>query len=418
MDSSGKSARNRENFRGDSNGGAFDAESPLKIIIAGTPKTGNTWLKFLLAEVYGLSVVELQPEHRADDWDSFGPRWVGHQHYQPQADLLERARASGVLFITLMRHPADVLVSLRHYVRDMGEQPTSDPLQAASMLLDCGEDYGEHTRRFVEHGFYLLLHTSICWLRCGESRIARYEDLWERPLETLRRLTESIRRVSEEELRRAIRVCEIDGLRAAHGAKLFRKGGTGSWRTELPREIQRCLANWDPYPAQFTALGYSMNADEGASRRDDATASASWKTARQFDNGTAIAPILKELYSELPKSLTARWPSITSTAPASFFSWLNAPAVADPLRDRAVPLITELAHYLHSIRPDVRALYPDPFGERRMEFGNWFAYYATVEYGLDDVFTLPVIQSVAGRCPVNGKVHSLRAEASAMVGRG
>ena len=40
MDSSGKSARNRENFRGDSNGGAFDAESPLKIIIAGTPKTG------------------------------------------------------------------------------------------------------------------------------------------------------------------------------------------------------------------------------------------------------------------------------------------------------------------------------------------------------------------------------------------
>src|SRR5438477_172277 len=57
----------------------------LKILIVSTPKTGNTWLKSLLALAYDLPVVEFpMPEFWRDfdpeQFDKLGPRWIAHQH--------------------------------------------------------------------------------------------------------------------------------------------------------------------------------------------------------------------------------------------------------------------------------------------------------------------------------------------------
>src|SRR5690606_12888301 len=81
----------------------------LRIIITGTPKTGNTWLKHLLSHLYMLPQVDLDPNFHSVDFDSFGRRWVGQQHYHPSPDIVEVARQRGIIFISTIRHPGDVL---------------------------------------------------------------------------------------------------------------------------------------------------------------------------------------------------------------------------------------------------------------------------------------------------------------------
>src|SRR5436305_15158184 len=61
----------------------------LKIVVVGTPKTGNTWLKHLLADVYDLPVVRLSTQFSLPEVQSTGPRWVAHQHFLPTQDLLD-----------------------------------------------------------------------------------------------------------------------------------------------------------------------------------------------------------------------------------------------------------------------------------------------------------------------------------------
>lgn len=364
------------------------AGPPLKIVVAATPKTGNNWVKYLLAEIYGLSQVALQPNYRVDDWSLFGERWIGHQHYLPEAGLVERAQNCGVRFVTVLRHPADVLVSLRHFMDRTGAPGVTDWHLPESMRLDGPGAYGMHTRLYVEHGFYLALHTSICWLHVDGTLAVRYEDLIARPFETLRDLTDRIQPVPEEKLRAAIASCDIDRMRAAHGATLFRRGGAGGWRLELPREIRHCLATWRPYPAQFAALGYTMLPQEDAVARDT-------ESVERFNDGTPISPFLREAYVKTGDLRPAGWPDLASTGPGSFYAWLNAPAAADPWRGRAFPVITELAHYTYTVRKDVRREYTDPFGRHRMDFANWFVYFGARFCGYDDFFTLPVMRSAA-----------------------
>ena len=95
----------------------------LRILIVGTPRTGNTWLKFCLSLIYDLPVVEFPtPEFwrsfPVDQYDALGSRWIAHQHFPPFEPVVQWVQDRGVLLITTTRHPADTLVSVYHYVRN------------------------------------------------------------------------------------------------------------------------------------------------------------------------------------------------------------------------------------------------------------------------------------------------------------
>ena len=101
--------------------------SDLKILIVSTPRTGNTWIKYCLSLIYGLPVVDFPPPEfwrpfDAHPYDQLGERWIAHQHLPPFESLVRWARDRGVILITTIRHPADTLVSLYHYVRNFRER--------------------------------------------------------------------------------------------------------------------------------------------------------------------------------------------------------------------------------------------------------------------------------------------------------
>jgi hypothetical protein len=374
----------------------------LKIIVVGTPKTGNTWVRHLLSSVYGLPQVELNPDASANCWNDFGPRWIGQEHFHPTPELIEWGARSGVVFVTPVRHPGDVLVSLRHHVQNQHHEPTADVLLPESMLLDSRDVYGTHTRAFVERGFYLNLHLSIYWLRGGWSSAIRYEDLWLDPVKALRELTGGILAVSEKRLRHAVVACELGRMQKQFdpAKKFVRKGGLGSWMKELPDDIQHLLATVEPYPAQFAALGYSMRQDDPSNARREPMRTENPFSNATFVNGVPVAPILVDAFLDLPETLTSAWSDTGAIDENSFYAWLLRPASVDPCKGRERPVITELAYYLYGIRPDVREAFPEPFGAHRVQFGDWFLYSAAKEYGFAPMFGLPVIRSWAEGGPL------------------
>ena len=97
----------------------------LKIVILSTPKTGNTWLRWLLHYAYGIPIVELPLEWAPGCADDFPPRFVTHQHLFPSESLVRWLVESRAVVLTTIRHPADTFLSRFHYVKwhDTGLDP-------------------------------------------------------------------------------------------------------------------------------------------------------------------------------------------------------------------------------------------------------------------------------------------------------
>ena len=361
----------------------------MKIIIVGTPKTGNTWVKHLLGDLYNLPIVTLNPEFDVNEAAAAGPNWIAHQHYLPKQALLSWGKANGVIFITAIRHPADVLVSLWHHIRKSNEKH-ADIRLGTLIIRTAGGISGVSMLDLLESDFHIYLNLSISWLQALGTIVLRYEDLWTHPLETLTRLTDAIEPRSLESLKLSLCACELGLMQQLFDPekKLIRQGGTGAWREILHANIKEAFTQLDPYPAQFAALGYTMDESDPANlpQPNPGKVNGPFSEKRHFDNGTPITPVLMKAYFDLPSNLRARWLDPHSTSMESLYTWLNQPAAADPIKRQPNPIISELAHYIHGQRSDLQTAFPDPFGANRSEFHDWFLFNARKEYSLPSCF--------------------------------
>jgi glycosyltransferase involved in cell wall biosynthesis len=113
----------------------------------------------------------------------------------------------------------------------------------------------------------------------------------------------------------------------------------------------------------------------------------SWPYAfSQFDNGVAVAAIMRGLYNQQNQALRTRFANpYETTGPDSFFSWMNQPV--DGRRDSfEQPAITHLQMEMHRQRPDLQQAFPDPLGADRLRFHNWLLQRGTSDFGVDPIF--------------------------------
>jgi hypothetical protein len=144
----------------------------LKIIILSTPKTGNTWLRWLLHEAYRIEIVDLPEEWAPGCADDLPSRFVTHQHLFPSESLVRWLVESGAVVLTTIRHPADTFLSYFHYVKwcDGGLDPS------AAMLKEDGDRPGKNALSYITDSFPQSYAISLAWAKLG-SQIVRYEDL-------------------------------------------------------------------------------------------------------------------------------------------------------------------------------------------------------------------------------------------------
>ena len=393
----------------------------LKILIVSTPRTGNTWLQHLLATAYNLPVVDFV---RQGSWeeverqtiDGSNSSWIGKYHLRPQEDSFDWAREFNVVLITTVRHPADTLVSLYHYVQNLADRVQIDAEAVRLLLAPAAErnnsakiPLSEGLETYVRRKFFHSLNFSIGWLHSGLSYGLRYEDLWHSPVVTLKALTDRIYPISEAAVEDAVEQCRIDTLRQAAGVggAFFRAGGVGGWKSSLPPAIVQLFRELRPYPLQFKWLNYGV--DSVTDQYDRQVSCREAMSPLSFNNGVRIDRLIARIFFSLDAQRRNRWASCLGATDENdnFYSWLNAPAEDDPHAGRLAPVVTNLGAYLYRGRCDLQKAFPDLYGRGRAAFSHWFEEYVPIEYPeLDTTFVARVCESwVQGPAPTFSPVH-------------
>jgi hypothetical protein len=380
----------------------------FRILIAATEKTGNTWLKLLLSQIYDLPTPYISQNFSEKEADSLGNRWVMHQHFLPERPLLTWAARTQTHLLTMIRHPADVLVSLYHYCCNYPDHYKEDLAVTRALAADAEErqataDLPHHLVdgeliRMLQDRIMCDVNISISWMLSGRSILVRYEDLRLEPVSTLSALTASIAPVSRDRIAQAIDGCDIRVLRDSYAidSRFFRRALIGEWRSTLPFDVIRRFAQEEPFKSQLAFLGYEVTVDHEmpAPRSPKKRPASELPVEERFDNGARVVPVIGRLLYMSGEEKRAGWhPVLDTSSPDSFFNWLNAPAEEDVSGRETIPLITNLAAFIHKRRPDLQAEFPDIFDLNRLGYAGWFLRYAASEYRLDRCFLIPIAMS-------------------------
>ena len=239
----------------------------MRIVIAGPPKTGNVWLKRLLASTYGLRLLETGafPERPnlpdLEAWlrdTGFPDNSIFHQHYDYTPGLADALEAVPAHLVTIVRNPYDTFVSAyfaQQKAAESGQRMNrrNDPI--AGKPIDSPEVY-EYLR---SGGFRRSMMRARDWIQSGRSHIVRYEDLMSDPVAALGNLAERLGHpVPVETLERAIEINSAENLRKMGGdianhVRVAKVGDSHDKLTDQHLQIFR-----DLHAALITDMGYEV----------------------------------------------------------------------------------------------------------------------------------------------------------------
>jgi hypothetical protein len=214
----------------------------VRVAVVSTPRSGNTWLRGLLAQLTGS--VEIAVHTPAEvPWETLPPRVLLQIHWYPTPQFTGLLNKGGFKVVTISRHPLDVLISILHFCRHEpatarwleGRGGTEESLLGATPLDLATAEYAA-SRRFRE-----LLGVTDAWWDEADAAV-RYEDLVADPVETLRRLASHLGLAAgEREVDAAIESRRLDVMRPTTTNQHYWQGtpGGGSaycrqpWRRRL-----------------------------------------------------------------------------------------------------------------------------------------------------------------------------------------
>lgn len=231
-----------------------------RVAIISTPRSGNTWLRTLLADVTGAAALDV---HRPTDvpWESLPQAVILQVHWPPTTALRQELQRRGFRVLTMRRHPLDVLISIVHFCRH--EPQTRQWLDGAggdeTTLLSALPSSAAVTTYACSPRFAQLLAVTPDWTPFAVAR-ACYEQMAAEPLPSLRRVLRDLGiAVPDERLSGALDARSLDKMRPTAGNQHYWRGSPGLWRALLTAEQVETLRPCVGPPA--AALGYELDAD-------------------------------------------------------------------------------------------------------------------------------------------------------------
>ncbi len=238
------------------------SDSRLRLAVIGSPRSGNTWIRWMLASFYDLKPISIHYPHELD-WSNLPERCVIQIHWYPLPDFLPLLDANDIRVIQPLRHPLDVLLSWLNYtyfVHEDGKCPgvcDSCRIVGATPRSDTFLDYvGSEAGR-------ALLCYAPAWKKWAPSYYfpLRYEELVANPEPPLAALSnwlgEPLRRPIDE----VLEATSISQLKASRNSWQYHfwQGRPGLWKKMFTREdVARILkVVSDP----FDAIGFDREAD-------------------------------------------------------------------------------------------------------------------------------------------------------------
>ena len=223
----------------------------MRVAIISTPRSGNTWVRTILAGVYDLAQIAVHnpselPAEPADDL-------IVQLHWYREPNLQHWLRRHGFHVVVIARDPRDVLLSMLHFARR--EPETSRWLEGNAELPPDFAAASPTDPAFARYALSwgaenVLGVTYAWWHEPGATRL-RYEDLVRDPAAALAPLIAHLGQ--GRPLDNALHQARLEVWQATwnnHGWQ----GTPGLWRTlilpRLARQIHRRHAR------VFDTLGY------------------------------------------------------------------------------------------------------------------------------------------------------------------
>ena len=154
------------------------ASDTVRIALISTPRSGNTWLRRILAKV--LQLAEFAIHRPGDfDWQALPNRVILQIHWLPDAEFSSLLKQHSFQRIVLARHPLDVLISILSFSQHEssisewldGAGGDESILKGASPMSSAFQAYATGLRAKK-----LLSVSAAWWDIAGVCRV-RYEDL-------------------------------------------------------------------------------------------------------------------------------------------------------------------------------------------------------------------------------------------------
>lgn len=228
----------------------------LRVAIVSTPRSGSTWLRWLLREAYRLKEVAV---HHPDEIPSPLPSRLALQlHWHRTGAFTSYLGEHGFRVAVLARHPLDVLVSIVHFV-------SHEPLTArwldgeggVEVLAGANPTSPAFARFAVGPGAAALLEVTREWWRPEAVRV-RYEDLAARTAATLHHVCEQLGAAPLLPPHEAIARSSLEAFQAMPNRHGWR-ATPGLWKRLVVPDLAEAIAR--AHPASFAGLGYACDPD-------------------------------------------------------------------------------------------------------------------------------------------------------------
>jgi hypothetical protein len=247
---------------------------PDDVFLVSFPKSGNTWTRFLLANLRYpeqpatfANIDRLVPDPTSTSKRDFDrmprPRIIkSHECFDP--------RYRRVIYI--VRDPRDVVVSQYHYHRKLRKIADTSPIETFVARFLAGET--------CPHGSWGQNVTTWLATREGDPRflLLRYEDM---VADTARELTKVVAflnlSVSPKQVAQAVERSSADRMRKLEQAQtdlhgltrgsrkdlsFVRAAGSGGWRSDLPAPmVEKIETAWGPL---MRHLGYELSSQSSS----------------------------------------------------------------------------------------------------------------------------------------------------------
>jgi hypothetical protein len=230
----------------------------VRIFLACTPRTGNLWIRRVIAHALDLTQF---CGHKPDeiDWDLLPERCLVAMHWHYSDEFAAFLRARGFRIIVTTRHPLDVLVSILRFA-------ALEPATARWLDGECGDEgqLAHAEPASTEFAQYCLgdradalLRVSWEW-RDHADVVVRYEDFLRAPADVTAGILRDLDVQPVAPIEDAVRANAMDVMRPLAMRHIWR-GRSGDWKRIVTMPIANGIgARHRPY---FKDFGYACDPD-------------------------------------------------------------------------------------------------------------------------------------------------------------
>ena len=238
-----------------------EGEQRLRVAVIGSPRSGNTWLRGLLASIHDLRESAVHSPEEVD-WEALPNRHVLQIHWLRDESFESLLDIHGFRVVVMARHPMDVLISSLNYEQHL-PNPTrwTNPHGVERTLVEATP----RSAAFIEyatanHPGSVLSFSPSWWTSPKVSRI-RYEELIDDPIAALTRLAGELEPGKSLPIAEAVEWRSMERERSQPEATPFHfwQGRPGLWKSLITIWVGEQIA-----AAQrevFEILGYDPEAD-------------------------------------------------------------------------------------------------------------------------------------------------------------